>query len=631
MTAAWRGAIVGAACGLAAWGLGRLTFFQGIEDWCQDFSVAARGSRKSGTKVVVVGIDDKFLREYDKPLVAISPDLAKVVEAIDARGARAVGVDLMVPETLDRYDLDRGAEFTLGGKKLGAVAGNAGNVVLPAMLGDGNTLVKPLWTWQAVAPLALVETSQDDDAILRGQVLKWRLGDSAYSQLALGMLEVAGRAKTDPDDLLRVDGKVVPLDARGKLRVNYLGPPGTVPEVPFGDVLAAAHGEKSAFVDQHDRPVDFKDAFVVVGVTARSQGDYHATPHSNGTLPTFLNPTTRLMSGPEYNANVLATMADGAYITTPWWLASLPQLATLGAVLGWAFARLSLARGFVVAFLHHWAWKGIAVAAFWYGNWRVAIAPMLLAGPLIYGVIFAWRWRRLRLGMRDIVKGDIHARLAEERAGHADLRGEERVVSVLFADIRGFTAYSSKHTPRQVVALLRDDLDAVVPVLESHGGMIDKYIGDGLMALFGALEDQPDHAARAARAAAAMVREVRDRAATWAEHDFPGFKIGVGVATGPVILGLVGAKRRLDYTAIGDTVNKAARIESANKQFHSEILICDRTFSSIPPALAAELGLDPEPLRADAHGIVGGLVVYRVPPPEGMAAERPGRAKEPVS
>jgi adenylate cyclase len=626
MTAAWRGAIVG-----AAWGLGRTAFFEGIEDWCQDFSVAARGTREGGTKVVVVGIDDKLLREYDKPLAAISPELAKVIEEVNKRGAKAVGVDVMVPETLDRYDQDRDAAFTLGGKKLGRVAGVAGNVVLPSMLGDESTIVKPLLTWQAAAPLALVETSPDDDAILRRQVLAWNVGGSDYSHIAPAMLQVAGRAKTDKDGRLRVDDEVVPLDAGSRLRVNYLGPPGTVPKVPFGDVLAAARGEKKSLLDQHKRPVDFRDAFVIVGVTARSLGDYHATPHSNGTLPTFLNPRTRLMSGPEYNANVVATMGDGAYITTPWWLDSLPQLALLGAALGWAFARLSLAKGFVVVFLHHWAWKGIAVLAFWYGHWRVAIAPMLLTGPLACGALFAWRWRRLRLGMRDIVKGDIHARLAEERAGHADLRGEERTVSVLFADIRGFTAYSSKHTPREVVALLRDDLDAVVPVIESHGGMIDKYIGDGLMALFGALEDQPDHAARAAKAAIAMLREVRARASTWHAHDFPGFKIGVGIATGPVLLGLIGARRRLDYTAIGDTVNKAARIESANKQCHSEILICDRTFAQIPPALAAELGLDPDPLRADAHGIAGGLIVYRIEPPGDAATESPKEMKEPVS
>lgn len=627
MTKAWRGAIVGAACGLAAWGLGRTEFLRGIDDWCQDFSVAVRGPRPSRTKVVVVGIDDRFLRTFDKPLAAISPELADVIKELNARGAKAVAVDFMVPESLDDFDLQKG----LGGNKFGAVAGKADNVVLPLMIGDNNTPVKPLLTWQTGAPLALVETTPDRDAILRRQALAMELRGEKYDGMGLALLKVAGRAGDDADGVLRVDGRAVALDRDDELRINYLGPPGTVPEVSFGAVLAAARGDRAPLLDHRMHPVDLKDAFVVVGVTARSLGDYHPTPHSNGTLPALLDAGRRLMSGPEYNANVAATMADGAYITTPWWLESLPQLAALGALLGWAFARLSLSRGFVVVFVHHWAWKGVALAAFWAGSWRVEIAPMLLAGPLAYGVIFAWRWRRLRVGLRDIVKGDIHARLAEEGTGLADVRGEERVVSVLFADVRDFTSYSSKRTPREVVALLRDYLDAVVPVVEAHGGMVDKYIGDGLMALFGALEDQPDHALRAARAAAAMVRAVHDRPATWAAHDFPGFKIGVGIATGPVTLGLIGADRRLDYTAIGDTVNKAARIESANKQFHSEILICDRTFASIPPALSPSLGLDPEPLHAEAHGIAAGVAGYRIHVPEPVPAAPPGRVQEPVS
>ena len=222
---------------------------------------------------------------------------------------------------------------------------------------------------------------------------------------------------------------------------------------------------------------------------------------------------------------------------------------------------------------------------------------MLMAGVLAYGAIFALRWRRLRAGMHGVVKGAVLARVLEDEANHPGLRGEERVVTVLFADIRGFTAWSRRHSPREAVDLLNAYLDAMIPLVEDRGGMVDKYIGDGIMAIFGAPDDQPDHAERAVEAAVAMVRRTRELATVWARHDFPGFRIGVGVATGPALVGMVGSRRRLDYTAIGETVNIAARIESANKELGSEVLIAARTRHAVDPAVLRRLGFA-ESLRA---------------------------------
>jgi adenylate cyclase len=269
----------------------------------------------------------------------------------------------------------------------------------------------------------------------------------------------------------------------------------------------------------------------------------------------------------------------------------------------------------VLAFAHHWAWKIVAVAAFWWGSYRVEVAAMLMAGVLVYGAIFALRWRHLRAGMHGVVKGHVLARLLEDETSHPGLRGEERIVTVLFADIRGFTAWSRRHSPREAVDLVNAYLRAMIPVVEGGGGMVDKYIGDGIMAIFNAPDDQSDHAERAVETAVAMVRKARELGPTWARLDSPDFRIGVGVATGPALVGMIGGPRRLDYTAIGETVNSAARIESANKELGSEILIAARTRHAVDPVVLRRLGCDENSDHAAAHGIAEGLEVYRVDVP----------------
>jgi adenylate cyclase len=609
-----RGAVIGAFCGLISWGIAQQPFVRGLEEWLQDAHFVDRGTRASATKVVLVGLDDATLGTLPRPLTAISPELGQVVTYLHDRGAAAIGLDLMIPETLDAYDQAHG----LDGKALGLAAGRAGNVVLPLMLGDAGRPIGPLRTWQTGSPLALVELSADADHIVRRQQLAGRVGDVAFDQFALALLNVAVLAGTDREGVLYVDHHAVPLDERGQLRINFVGPPGTIPHLSFARVLDASRKGGPLPLDQQGRPADLDGAIVIVGVTAHSLGDYHATPYANGTLLTAWSHRPRLMSGPELQANIVATLADGAFITTPWWLSSLPLVLALGAALGWSFARLSLAQGFVLAFAHHWLWKGLGLATFWLGYWRVEMAAMLLTGLIAYGAIFALRWRRLRARLGGVVKGKVLARLLEDEADYPGLIGDEREVTLLFADIRGFTRYSNRHTPREVVTLLNTYFEAVVPILERHGATLDKYIGDGIMTFFGAPDPQPDHAERAVRAAVAMVARVHDLKATWTKLDAPDFRIGVGVHTGSPLIGMIGGAQQLDYTAIGDAVNIAARIESANKSQDSEILISTRAYNLLDDALRRELGCAAEPVHVEASGIAEGLMVYRVGGPAGL-------------
>jgi class 3 adenylate cyclase len=393
------------------------------------------------------------------------------------------------------------------------------------------------------------------------------------------------------------------VEADGTLRINFVGPPGTFPPVPFARVLADARA---------GRPFpEAAGAVVLLGLTARSQQDYHNTPYANHYARWLSSPAPGLMPGTEIHANVLATLYDRAYIHTSAWLSPLTLLLAFGAVLGPALARLSLQGGFLLALGHHLAWRGVALGAFSLFSWRVEVVAMLLLGFLLYAATFAQRWWVLR-AMFGVVKSQAVAVALEADPRRLDPGGEEREITVLFADIRSFTDFAERHTPHEVVALLNSYFGAVVPVLEAHGGTLNTYMGDGVMVLFGAPSSCPDHALRAVRAAAEMVRRVHELQGTWAKLGNPGMRIGVGVHTGKVVVGAIGSPRRLDYTAIGDTVNAAARIESENKVLGTEVLISAQTRAALPPGEGQRLGCATTSFEATVKGKKETLHLYPV-------------------
>ena len=180
---------------------------------------------------------------------------------------------------------------------------------------------------------------------------------------------------------------------------------------------------------------------------------------------------------------------------------------------------------------------------------------------------------RLREAFGAFVDPDLAERVLREGT---DLAGEEVEVSILFMDVRGFTSYSERASAREVVSLLNDLYDRVVPVVTSHGGHANKFIGDGLLAVFGAPERLADHADRAVKAALEIADVVRDA--------YGGdLRVGVGVNSGPVMAGTIGGGGRLDFTVIGDVVNTASRVEAATRQTDDDVLITDATRALLSP------------------------------------------------
>jgi len=177
-----------------------------------------------------------------------------------------------------------------------------------------------------------------------------------------------------------------------------------------------------------------------------------------------------------------------------------------------------------------------------------------------------------------------------------DLEGEELDVSILFLDVRGFTAFAERAAAHDVVASLNRLYEAAIPVIARHGGHANKFIGDGLLVVFGAPERHADHAARAVAAAREIARLVRDGRGGE-------LRVGLGVNTGRVVVGTIGGGGRRDFTAIGDTVNTAARVEAATRMTGDEILITETTLRALGAAAGDFEERPAVPLRGKADTV----------------------------
>jgi adenylate cyclase len=169
------------------------------------------------------------------------------------------------------------------------------------------------------------------------------------------------------------------------------------------------------------------------------------------------------------------------------------------------------------------------------------------------------------------------------------LGGRQREITVLFADLRDFTARCSDCTPERVVELLNEFLTEMVEIVEhGNGGMVNKFLGDGLMAVFGAAEPDPDHARRAVSAGRQMIERLRYLNERLARQGNRPLEMGVGIHTGPAVVGSIGSPQRMEYTAIGDTVNVASRVESLTKTLGESLLLTQSTRDGLPDAIAVK-------------------------------------------
>lgn len=356
----------------------------------------------------------------------------------------------------------------------------------------------------------------------------------------------------------------VPLK-NGQMFINYAAKPYSFPTVSFSDVY---NGKVS--------PDVFKNKIVLIGGTAAILQDRHFTP-IDSVIP---------MPGVEIHANAIQTLLEGAYLqdqgAADFVAQSVVSLTALVAVS--LFAPFWLSGIFFLLMLG--LFPTYAQARFDHGVIVQVITP-LVSLILAYVAVLLYRnltefaeKRKLREAFSHYVAPELVSQITEHPELLA-LGGEKRVITAFFLDIENFTHLSEGLSPQEVVKLINLYFDALSKVVMAHGGTVDKFEGDAIMALFGAPVPSEDHAVKACAAALA----IREKMAELNAASGRTLNVRIGLATGEAIVGNMGSENRFDYTAMGDTVNTASRLEGANKFYGTKILVTQGTFEAAQSAI----------------------------------------------
>src|SRR4051795_2866417 len=346
--------------------------------------------------------------------------------------------------------------------------------------------------------------------------------------------------------------------------INFAGPPRTIRTLSFSQLLA------------HDFPPDyFRGRIVVVGATAPSLQDVHPTSTSGNDE----------MSGPEVQASAIATLHDGIPLRSVPNSVDLLLILLLALLAPIAGLRLGLTWVTAVAVVGIAGFLVGAQVAFQAGHIVAVTYPIVAAVLSTIGVV-GFRYftevrerRRTRTAFSRFVPAAVVDRVLEQAEDGLRLGGEEVLGTVLFSDIRGFTTFSESHHAGEVIDVLNHYLTEMTDAIMGHGGTLIGYLGDGIIAIFGAPLEQADHADRALAAAQEMLEERMASFNEWLlERGIPApFEMGIGINSGLFMAGNVGSQDRLEYTVIGDTVNTAARMEGLTKGSGHSMFIAEST------------------------------------------------------
>jgi class 3 adenylate cyclase len=551
---------------------------------------------------VVIALDEETFRRppfKSLPKVLWTPQLAQVINAVRAGGAKVIGQDLILPTSVEGflpgYDRDYLLALRAGGEAGAIVLGQVQHTAKPISPFPGHSF--------AIGHgknIRLVNLFRDSDGVIRRLPLAFqrRLADGQTHLEASMALELAQRAsgKTlvlDPGMPKALGDLVLAPEDENALLIDFDTGGRGIPVYSLADLQACAAAGDTAFFEQA-----FAGKVVLLG-SALDVEDRKLTSMRFVTGPEgawFAQRCVHPVSQDIYAgaivrdtipasfifAHAVNNLLRGALLREPG-TRDVFLAVTLAALLA-ALAALTLRPliGVAVVGLAGICWVGVSTWSFAHGLVLPLIDP-LAAATAAFPILLGYRFgvtdrarRRIRRAFAYYLPEPVIERMERERTT-PELGGETRDVTIFFSDLAGFTKVCEGLSPSEVVAIMNGYLTAVTDIIEAHGGFVDKYIGDAVLAVFGAPLDDPAHPRKAVLAALACQRafvEIEPRLGLP-----PGRRLSArcGINSGPALIGNIGSKRRFNYTAMGDTVNLAARIESANKTYGSHLLISGET------------------------------------------------------
>lgn len=520
-----------------------------------------RGPITPDPNIAVIAIDDKSIAELGR-YPWNRDNYARLLDRLTKAKAKAVMFDVFYPEP----------ENAKNDRLFASAIKRSGNVVLAVVFdferdGSVKSITRSLPEIEKGAyGIGHINQLPDEDGVIRRIPLLLEHQGKQIPSLGLmgAMLELGEKAFTPADFEIALGERRIPVDEGYRMWLNYTGGPGVYPRYSFTDVV---HGRIA------DSELTGKLLFL--GATALGIYDMRVTPF-HGNTP-----------GVELHATVADNIISGRYIRQggPEALLDMAFIVLLGALAYILTTRLRLygAIPATTVLLAGYIW--FTYFMFVFGHWINMIYPILSA---VIAVLVGGAFRYLVLerdarAMRSMFSSYLSPKLVarlEKDPEAAKIGGDNKEVTVLFTDIKGFTSFSESHPPQHVVSRLNEYLGAMVQVIEKHDGAIDKFIGDGIMSYWGAPLAQPDHARLAIECVKAINAKMQELQAKWQAAGLEPFTIRGGLQSGEVVAGNVGlAGKKMEYTVIGDTVNQAARLESTAKYYGVSYLVGEETFN----------------------------------------------------
>jgi adenylate cyclase len=556
--------------------LSGIRFFELLNLKALDAQFVLRGSPPVSNIELIVS-DQKALDTFPELRIFWHPYYAEAIRAAGQAGARVIGLDVAfgVPVAKWEPDLDGLISDAVSSSPVPVVCGFVASL-------NSNHAALPVPVNMVAAALGLGGFSNltvDSDEFVRRQELieAGTPGEMPAHSFALRIAEkVLGADAEVRDGRMMLDGRAVPAAADRSIVINYAGPPDTVPHVSLADVIAAAHAGRK---DQ--LRTWFNNKIVLIG--SDTVDDRYPTP-----FYTAFRGRQWLTAGVEIDANTIHTLLERDYLlAVPEWVRETALLAVSAATI--AIVTFTTA-GMVAVWIAIEAFAILALTQILFRAGSILSASELLAASaisLIAAIVvrFANAERRGNLFRKAVslfVGKELAASLDDTQS--IRLSGTRQTVTIMFTDIRGFTAFtervSEEKGPEVVVQLLNEYMGVMVAIIVRHHGHVNKFIGDGILAVFSDSDERAspgDHPVRAVRCAAEMVMAPSR------------FETGAGIHTGVAVVGNVGSADKMEYTVLGDTVNLASRLESLNKEHKTKLLMSEATEKLLGDAVETQL------------------------------------------
>ncbi|MET3970024.1 MULTISPECIES: adenylate/guanylate cyclase domain-containing protein [Bradyrhizobium] len=556
--------------------------------------------------VVVVAIDGET---YDTPPFKGSPtqtwtrEIGRVLTGITDGGAKVIGFDVIFPSSIEQSEIPFG-EVPLGARMRGF---DRDYLIALRQLSDGDKLVlgeilsndhpeRPYRAQQLAVRtnIRALNVHTDADDVIRRMPLSFSIDGKPAPAMAveLAARALGGKPAIAPSGATELSGYSVPSAVPNTLTLNFRGMGRDVPTYSFADLRACVEkGDRDFFRHAFDGKVvllgtalNFEDRKLT---SMRLAGGYDGAPAARCALPAPASTAQKARSdiaGVFVHATVVRNLIERDAVTELGFPMRTVLAIVFAAIIACAASMLAPG-GAMIAWLGLTAaYTAVAVAAFVHALALPPTEPALaslaaLAMMIGYRFVLADRDERfLRQSFAFYLAPEVINTMVASGKMPA-LGGEMRNVTMFFSDLSGFSSIAETMTPGELVTLMNEYLSAMTDIIESHGGYVDKYIGDSIVAMFGAPADDPAHARNAVHAALKCHEKLAELNVSNPAFAGHGLSHRIGLNSGEAVVGNIGSRRRFNYTVMSDTVNVASRLEGANKYYGTAIMASETTMA----------------------------------------------------